>query len=158
MRVQQALTCHANQAALNWQRTAIARQMSFYAPAQLIADARRHGVTVPPVDVSFSERDCTLEASGRRPRESSLQGTSRLGESCNIRPAIRMGVRMINGLSGEIADSIVQARQLRGFESHEEFQMRVRLESGVIHVAADHLQDLSQAIAGGRYRSRDVPS
>ena len=68
------------------------------------------------------------------------------------------GVRMINGLSGEVADSIVQARQLRGFESHEESQMRVRLESSVIHVAADHLQDLSQAIAGCRYRSHDVRS
>ena len=65
---------------------------------------------------------------------------------------------MVKGLPGEVADSIVQARQLRGFESHGEFQMRVRLESGVIRVAADHLQDLSQAIAGGRYRSRDVRS
>ena len=139
MRAQHALTRHGNQAALNWQRTAIARQMSFYAPAQLIADARRHGVTVLPVDVSLCERDCTQEASGGRPGESSLQGTSRLGESCNIRPAIRLGVRMVKGLSGEVADSIVQARQLRGFESHGEFQMRVRLESGVIRVAADHL-------------------
>ena len=158
MRVRQALTWQGNQAAPNWQRTAIARHMSFYAPAQLIPDARWHAVTVLPVDISFSEWDCTLEASGRRPEESSLPGTSRLGESCNIRPAIRLRVRMINGQSGEFADSIVQARQVRGFESHEEFQMRVRLEPGVIHVAADHLQDLSQAIAGGRYRSRDVRS
>ena len=35
--------------------------MGFYAPAQLINDARRHGVTVLPVDVNISEHDCTLE-------------------------------------------------------------------------------------------------
>jgi error-prone DNA polymerase len=35
--------------------------MGFYAPAQIIGDARRHGVEVRPVDVNFSDRDCTLE-------------------------------------------------------------------------------------------------
>ena len=35
--------------------------MGFYAPAQLVQDARRHGVDVRPVDVTVSEWDCTLE-------------------------------------------------------------------------------------------------
>jgi len=35
--------------------------MGFYAPAQLILDARRHGVEVRPVDVNASQWDCTLE-------------------------------------------------------------------------------------------------
>ena len=35
--------------------------MGFYAPAQLVGDARRHGVEVLPVDVNCSEWDCTLE-------------------------------------------------------------------------------------------------
>ena len=35
--------------------------MGFYAPAQLVADARKHGVEVRPVDVNFSEWDCGLE-------------------------------------------------------------------------------------------------
>jgi error-prone DNA polymerase len=35
--------------------------MGFYAPAQLVGDARKHGVTVRPVDVNFSEWDCVLE-------------------------------------------------------------------------------------------------
>ncbi|MFM9961753.1 MAG: error-prone DNA polymerase [Planctomycetaceae bacterium] len=35
--------------------------MGFYAPAQLVGDARKHGVTVLPVDVNFSEWDCVLE-------------------------------------------------------------------------------------------------
>ena len=36
--------------------------MGFYAPSQLVQDARRHGVEVRPVDVTVSEWDCTLEA------------------------------------------------------------------------------------------------
>ena len=35
--------------------------MGFYAPAQIVGDARRHGVEVRPVDVNCSDRDCTLE-------------------------------------------------------------------------------------------------
>src|SRR6185436_19288371 len=50
--------------------------MGFYAPAQLVQDARRHGVAVLPPDVNASEWDCTLEQS-----------------------ALRLGLRMVNGLS-----------------------------------------------------------
>ena len=35
--------------------------MGFYGPAQLVADARRHGVEIYPVDVNLSDCDCTLE-------------------------------------------------------------------------------------------------
>lgn len=130
--------------------------MGFYAPAQLIADAQRHGVVVLPADVSFSEWDCTLETSGGSAGRLSepLPGRSRLGESCNIdgdRLAIRLGFRMINGLSREVADSIVRARQLRGFESFEEFQMRVRLESAV-------LSRLSRADAFGSLKRSRRPA
>ncbi len=40
--------------------------MGFYGPAQLVADARRHGVEVLPVDVNQSDCDCTLERRGGR--------------------------------------------------------------------------------------------
>ena len=43
-----------------------AQPMGFYAPAQLVRDAREHGVEVRPVDVNLSEWDCTLEPTGRR--------------------------------------------------------------------------------------------
>src|SRR5262249_47139259 len=36
--------------------------MGFYGPSQLVSDAKRHGVTVRPVDVNFSAWDCTLES------------------------------------------------------------------------------------------------
>jgi len=41
--------------------------MGFYAPAQIVRDAREHGVTVRPVDVNFSDWDCTLEALSSQP-------------------------------------------------------------------------------------------
>ena len=39
--------------------------MGFYAPAQIVRDARDHGVEVRPADVNFSDWDCTLEPAGR---------------------------------------------------------------------------------------------
>ena len=42
--------------------------MGFYAPAQLVADARRHGVEVRNVDVTISEWDCTLEGAAPQSR------------------------------------------------------------------------------------------
>ena len=68
--------------------------MGFYAPAQLIANARQHGVEVRPVDVNFSEWDCTLEekVQGRENQE------------------LRLGFRMVSGFSKTQADVIVAAR------------------------------------------------
>ena len=50
--------------------------MGFYAPAQLVQDARRHGVEVRPPDVQVSDWDCTLEGG-----------------------ALRLGLRTVSGLS-----------------------------------------------------------
>src|SRR5690606_32862485 len=54
--------------------------MGFYAPAQLLRDAQRHGVELRPVDVLASDIDCTLEA----------------GEEG--RPALRLGLRCVRSL------------------------------------------------------------
>ncbi|MGH1418510.1 MAG: error-prone DNA polymerase [Hyphomicrobiaceae bacterium] len=67
--------------------------MGFYAPAQLVRDAREHGVEVRPVDVSFSDWDCTLEARER---------------GCG--PAVRLGLRQVDGLGQVEAEKIVSAR------------------------------------------------
>ena len=69
--------------------------MGFYAPAQLVQDARRHGVEVRGVDVRYSEWDCRLEP-GR-----------------NAEPALRLGFRMAKGLSEPSAARIVAARTAR---------------------------------------------
>jgi error-prone DNA polymerase len=68
--------------------------MGFYTPGQLVQDARRHGVEVRPVDVLHSEVDCTLEETGT-----------------TAGPAVRLGLRMVGGLSKAAGERIVQARQ-----------------------------------------------
>jgi error-prone DNA polymerase len=65
--------------------------MGFYAAAQLVGDAKRHGVEVRSVDVNRSEWDCTLESVGAQ-------------------PAVRLGLRMVSGLSEEIGRRIAAAR------------------------------------------------
>ena len=87
--------------------------MGFYAPAQLVADARRHGVEVRPVDVSHSQWDCTLEEE-------------------NQQAVLRLGFRMISGLSQSVADTIIRIRELRPFESFDEFRIRTRLKSSAL--------------------------
>ena len=56
--------------------------MGFYAPAQLVRNAREHGVEVLPVDVNRSEWDCTLERVGIGDRGSGMgeDGGQRLGD------------------------------------------------------------------------------
>jgi len=66
--------------------------MGFYAPAQLIREARRQQVEVRPVDVCHSDWDCTLEP-------------TREGE-----PALRLGLRLVKGLSREAARRLCTAR------------------------------------------------
>src|SRR5260370_39839342 len=69
--------------------------MGFYQPAQLVRDARKHGVEVRPVDVNFSEWDCTLEPV--------------LGDG-QRRFAVRLGFRQIQGLRKEEIDNLVTMR------------------------------------------------
>ena len=61
-----------------------AQPMGFYAPAQIVRDAREHGVAVRPVDISGSGWDCTLESG----------------------PALRLGLRMIEGFREEWANAL----------------------------------------------------
>jgi error-prone DNA polymerase len=69
--------------------------MGFYQPAQLVRDAREHGIEVRPPDVNLSDWDCTLE----------LAGTGSAP-----RCAIRLGLRLIGGLAEAQAKAIVGAR------------------------------------------------
>ena len=62
--------------------------MGFYAPAQIVRDAREHGVEVRAIDVAASEWDCTLEPTG----------------------ALRLGFRLITGFSQGWAERLVAAR------------------------------------------------
>ncbi|MFO1304406.1 MAG: error-prone DNA polymerase [Burkholderiales bacterium] len=92
--------------------------MGFYAPAQLVADARRHGVAVRSADVAVSEWDCTLE--GHAPV-----------------PALRLGLRMIAGLKEASVARIVEARASRPFAHVADLAHRARLDRGDLTALAD---------------------
>ena len=90
--------------------------MGFYAPATIVDDARRHGVTMLPVDVTCSAWDCTLEpARGAAPRA----GGGRW------RFAVRMGLRYVQGLGEAHGAAIVAARAARPFASVAELVERL---------------------------------
>jgi error-prone DNA polymerase len=71
--------------------------MGFYAPAQILRDAREHGVRVRPVDVNESAYDCTLEA----------DDGSRGGF------ALRLGLRLVSGLPETAAQAVAAAAPFR---------------------------------------------
>ncbi len=82
--------------------------MGFYAPAQLIQDARRHGVQVKPIDVTVSDWESTLE-----------QDKETL--------ALRLGLHMINGFSQTGAIRLLNARADRAFRDLQDFAQRTCL-------------------------------
>ncbi|TVV74892.1 error-prone DNA polymerase [Sphingomonas solaris] len=96
-----------------------AQPMGFYAPAQIVRDARDHGVDVRPVDINASRWDCTIEEQSGRWR------------------AVRLGLRMVRGLSNRDGAKIVAARGDVPFASPEELWFR----SGVSPAAIEKLAD-----------------
>jgi error-prone DNA polymerase len=102
--------------------------MGFYAPAQLVRDAREHGVEVRAVDVNFSEWDCTLEQDARQPPTRDHKTTWGIGG-----PAVRLGFRQIKGMRKDKADSIVAARRENGpFASVDQLQHVARIDTASI--------------------------
>jgi error-prone DNA polymerase len=63
--------------------------MGFYAPAQIVRDAREHGVKVRPPDVRFSQWDSTLEGETREA------------------PILRLGLREVDGLKADDAHRLI---------------------------------------------------
>ncbi|MSQ20439.1 MAG: error-prone DNA polymerase [Betaproteobacteria bacterium] len=79
--------------------------MGFYAPAQLIQDARRHDVEVRPVDVLVSDWECSLELADA----SAEKGEGGRGKGA----AVRLGLCMVRGLSKVAGERIAHERKRR---------------------------------------------
>ena len=73
--------------------------MGFYAPAQLVRDARGHGVEVRPVSALHSDWDCTLEPAAT--------------ENDGAQPALRLGLRLVRSLTQQGAQRVMAARATR---------------------------------------------
>ncbi len=110
--------------------------LGFYAPSQLVQDARRHGVTVLPVDVCHSAWDCTLEKSGS---DSNCLGAGQ------PQPAVRLGLCMVSSLHASVAARIQAARAHQPFANTEDLAQRSALDAGDLKAlaAADALRSLS---------------
>ena len=118
--------------------------MGFYMPSQLINDAKRHGVGILPIDINRSYLDSTLEYEDTFERIASY-------DSVTSKIAIRIGFRMVKGLSQDASMKIVKARQAGKFSNIQELIFRSGINKGDLEflAAADALSDLS----GDRYRA-----
>ena len=139
--------------------------MGFYAPATIVDDARRHGVTVLPVDVTRSAWDCTLEPAP--PGAGAADATSRWSY------AVRIGLRYVQGVQERHGRAIAAAHAERPFSSAAELVERLpelrrdallRLaESGALNSleperAGDHRRgSLWQVLGAARRRGRGAP-
>ncbi|MDQ3288321.1 MAG: error-prone DNA polymerase [Pseudomonadota bacterium] len=110
--------------------------MGFYSPDQLLQDARRHGIGTLPVDVRYSDWDCSLESNGGPASQ----------------PAIRLGLRMIRGFRQDAAERIVQARNERSFDGVDDLCARARLDRRQQSLLAD--AGALRGLAGHRHRAR----
>ncbi|MCW4462150.1 error-prone DNA polymerase [Sphingomonas sp. BT-65] len=125
-----------------------AQPMGFYAPAQLIRDARTHGVEARPVCINDSDWDTRMvpEGDNARPRHAGFCGTDT--DWATLQP-IRLGMRIVQGLSKDDGEAIIKARTADGpFTSIEEVWRR----SGVKPAALERLAraDAFQALGLNR--------
>ena len=127
--------------------------MGFYAPAQLVRDARAHGVEVRPADVNASDWDHTLEALPPSPQPSLPPHALADAVMLSCKPAkasspgegqdeggfpkhnhaLRLGFQLIAGLRDGDVKQIIEARKAGGpFKSPEDLMRRARLRPGAM--------------------------
>ncbi|MDQ3206333.1 MAG: error-prone DNA polymerase, partial [Pseudomonadota bacterium] len=144
--------------------------MGFYSPDQLLQDARRHGIGTLPVDVRYSDWDCSLKeapragatsaaivnrctqtgfASGLKPL---LREQSAREDSARPQPAIRLGLRMIRGMAEDAARRIETARMQRPFDDVADLCARAGLDRRAQSLLAD--AGALRGVAGHRHRAR----
>ncbi|MEM0907398.1 MAG: error-prone DNA polymerase, partial [Pseudomonadota bacterium] len=109
--------------------------MGFYAPAQIVRDARHHGVEVRPVDINHSDWDCTLEPGPIAAERLHANHTSMTG-AIRARHAVRLGLRQVKGLSEEEMLALMKARG-EGYDSVRDLWLRAGLKRASIERLAD---------------------
>jgi error-prone DNA polymerase len=108
--------------------------MGFYAPAQLVQDARRHGVEVHAVDVRTSDWESTLE------------------ETPAGAPGVRLGLHQVKGMSRAGAERLVQARRRGPFRDVADLARRAELNRQDLDALAG--AGALEGLSGDRHRAR----
>jgi error-prone DNA polymerase len=108
--------------------------MGFYAPAQLVNDARRNGVRFRSVDATISNWDSTLEADP------------------DGNPEVRIGLRMAGGLPEAEAQRLLQARTESPFTSVDDLANRAGLSKRALDALAE--AGALATLAGHRHHAR----
>jgi error-prone DNA polymerase len=135
--------------------------LGFYAPAQLVRDAREHGIEVRAVDVLQSSIDCTLEEFVATPN------AIMVNDQIDYRPqpAVRLGLNQIRGLSSNACERLVVARDARKTQSFDEYMfdsvedlaiaaqldtkdLHLLAQSGALAVLAGHRAQAAWEVAG----------
>jgi error-prone DNA polymerase len=107
--------------------------MGFYSASQLVQDAQQHGVRVRPVDINGSAWDCSLEPD--------VAGA----------PALRLGLRMVKGLSKDAGARIVTAREDGVFTAVQQLRERGKLDRRELGALAS--AGALEPISGDRHRA-----
>jgi error-prone DNA polymerase len=105
--------------------------LGFYAPAQLVQDAQRHGVTVAGIDVNHSDWETTLEPLSNAIRK---PGGRRLQREYQL----RLGLHQVQGMQEELARRLVEQRRSGGrFQDVTQLQQRTGIGQGLLTKLAE---------------------
>ncbi|MEM9500934.1 MAG: error-prone DNA polymerase [Pseudomonadota bacterium] len=105
--------------------------MGFYAPAQIVRDAREHGVIVLPADINCSQWDNILEEVGE------AQDTREGHQDRHV--ALRLGLRQVDGMPEHVSARLIHEREERG-EYRDVAELRERAG-----LAPSHIERLASA-------------
>jgi len=123
--------------------------MGFYSASQLTQDVRRHGIEVRAADVNQSDWDSSLEG------------------AAGSKPALRLGLRQIKGLSEEAGQVIVRQRVESRFDSIQQLLERTGLNrrelsalaaAGALKSIAGHRHKVRWTVAGVEEPTPLIPS
>ncbi|WP_233843799.1 error-prone DNA polymerase [Dyella sp. 2HG41-7] len=112
-----------------------AQPMGFYGPSQIVQDAQRHGIRVRPMDVRYSDWDCTLEPDAHSEKEL----------------ALRLGLRQLRGCSEKVAARISDARKVMPFRDVVDLCARAELDARHQDLLAD--AGALRGLTGHRHRA-----
>lgn len=113
-----------------------AQPMGFYAPAQIVRDAREHGVEIREADVNHSDWDCTLEGRDGAEPPRLHHRYAAMRDHMRASHAVRLGLRQIVGLRAADMERLVALRG-RGYDSIRDLWLRTGLSPAVLEKLAE---------------------